>query len=167
MLAGNTAEKGRVTSIEPKIATPRIRVAAVILKGDKILLVRHRKGARKYWLLPGGGVEYGESLAEGLVRELEEESGFIVSVGDLVMVNDTIDPAGSRHTVNLYFRADILDGRLVTGADGVLEEVAFVPIKEVWDLPFFPDIREDLVAAIESGFPDKAAYLGRVWKDQE
>ena len=42
----------------------RVRVAVLIRKGDQVLLVEHQKNGHKYWLLPGGGVEYGESLVE-------------------------------------------------------------------------------------------------------
>ena len=52
--------------------TPRIRVAGLLLQGGSVLLVRHQKGEDTYWLLPGGGVQYGESLEEALNRELLE-----------------------------------------------------------------------------------------------
>src|SRR5438046_9044026 len=55
---------------------PRIRVSAVLRWEDRVLLCRHEKSGRgEYWLLPGGGVNGGESLVEALRRELEEEVG--------------------------------------------------------------------------------------------
>ena len=57
-------------------AEPRIRVSAVLRWSDRILLIRHEKPGRgEYWLLPGGGVNSGESLVDALYRELEEECG--------------------------------------------------------------------------------------------
>src|SRR3954467_1537451 len=57
---------------------PRIRVSAILRWQDRVLLCRHEKHGREYWLLPGGGVNSGESLVEALRRELDEE----VAIGD-------------------------------------------------------------------------------------
>ncbi|GMV94904.1 MAG: NUDIX hydrolase [Candidatus Hydrogenedentota bacterium] len=147
------------------VLRPRIRVAAIIVQDDSILLVRHVKDGKSYWLLPGGGLDYGESLAEGLVRELLEETNLEVRVGDLVIVNDSINPDGTRHVVNLCFTAEIVSGAMQCGTDHRLEEVRFVPVSEIRDLTFYPDIRDELIPAIEQGFPRRAAYLGNLWRD--
>ena len=43
---------------------PRVRVAGILIEDDRILLIEHTKNNRKYWLVPGGGVDWGESAAE-------------------------------------------------------------------------------------------------------
>src|SRR5207247_11361928 len=58
------------------VREPRIRVSAILRLEDRLLLCRHEKPTRgEYWLLPGGGVNHGESLVDALHRELEEEVG--------------------------------------------------------------------------------------------
>lgn len=51
-----------------------VGVRALVIRGDELLLVRHR-GGRRPWSLPGGGIHRGETLAEAAVREVREESG--------------------------------------------------------------------------------------------
>ena len=54
---------------------PRIRVSAILRWKERVLLCRHEKPGKEYWLLPGGGVNSGESLVDALHRELAEELG--------------------------------------------------------------------------------------------
>ena len=54
---------------------PRIRVSAILKWQGRVLLCRQEKPGKEYWLLPGGGVEGGETLDEALRRELGEELG--------------------------------------------------------------------------------------------
>ena len=83
---------------------PRVRVAVCLTAAERLLLVAHRKGAHQYWLLPGGGVEMGETLVEATRREVREETGVEAEIGRLLIVCDAIEPAG-RHLVNLVFAA--------------------------------------------------------------
>jgi ADP-ribose pyrophosphatase YjhB (NUDIX family) len=50
------------------------RVGAVVIKDNKILLIHRFRDGEEYWVLPGGGVEEGESLEEALHREVKEET---------------------------------------------------------------------------------------------
>ncbi len=53
----------------------RIRCGAIIIKDDKVLLIKRVKPDRTYWVFPGGGIEQGETVEEGLKREIYEETG--------------------------------------------------------------------------------------------
>ena len=84
--------------VESLMATePRIRVSAILRWGGRILLCRHEKAGRAYWLLPGGGVNSGESLVRALHRELAEEVGVTdeIPVEGPVAIVDPIAPARS------------------------------------------------------------------------
>ncbi|QIN81977.1 NUDIX domain-containing protein [Rubrobacter tropicus] len=54
------------------------RAAVVILDGDRVLLMRRRKETEDYYVLPGGGIEPGETPDEAAVREAREETGLYV-----------------------------------------------------------------------------------------
>lgn len=143
---------------------PRVRAGAIVRRGDGVLLVKHVKPGRAYWLLPGGGVEFGESLAEALAREVLEETGLEVAVGPLVLVNDTIAPDGSRHVVNLSFLAEATGGELAVGDDPVIQDAAWMPIERIMDVVLHPDIREPLVEGLRNGFAGPV-YVGSLWSE--
>ncbi|HOJ32008.1 MAG TPA: NUDIX hydrolase [Candidatus Hydrogenedentes bacterium] len=157
-------EPAEVDTKNAHLPVIRIRVAPIILQDDNILLVRHVKQGKTYWLLPGGGVEYGESVAEALAREVKEETNLDIQVGDLVFVNDSIPPDRHRHVLNLYFLAFVVGGTLRIGDDSNLAELRFMPLAELPHLEFYPDIRTELLKAIQMGFPNRACYLGNLWK---
>jgi len=145
---------------------PRVRVAAVIVENDAILLVRHEKDGRTYWLLPGGGVEFGETLEQALVREMIEEVSLDITVERPICINDSVPPDGHRHVINICFIARTTGGGdPKVNADNRLKEARFIPIESLPDLPlFFPDIRDYLLDAWRHGFPG-TQYLGNLWAD--
>src|SRR5213076_2478715 len=91
---------------------PRIRVSAILSWNGRILLCRHEKPGKEYWLLPGGGVNSGESLVDALRRELREEVGIddaLVFEGPVAIV-DSISPVRSfaaKHVVHIVFAGDL------------------------------------------------------------
>lgn len=91
----------------------RLAVRALILHEDRLLLVNAYAGTRSnLWCAPGGGVESGVSLPANLIREVHEETGLSVSVGDPALVNEFHDPVSGFHQVDVYFRCTITAGEL-------------------------------------------------------
>lgn len=142
----------------------RIRVAAIICQEGRILLVRHVKDENAYWLLPGGGVDYGESMGAALERELREETGLEIAVGDVVFVSDSVPSDRHRHMVQICFQATVVGGELACTPDHRLVGAEFVPIDDLATLTIYPDIRDVLIEALRRGLPDQAGYLGNTWK---
>jgi 8-oxo-dGTP diphosphatase len=142
----------------------RIRVAVVLLKENKILLVQHQKKGRKYWLLPGGGLEYGETIAECAKRELREEANLHITPGDLILVSESIPPDDHRHVVNLYYRGEIDSGTLKKGDDHVISDIRFVPISELIGLDFFPNVKKELLYILENSEVTLPRSLGNRWE---
>lgn len=60
------------------MARTNIRVSAIILRDNKILLIHRKKNGEEYWVFPGGGVEDTETIEEGIVREVKEETNLDV-----------------------------------------------------------------------------------------
>jgi len=152
--------------MSPSVPYPRIRVAAIIVQDGQILLARHQKKGKRYWVWPGGGVDYGETVEEALVRELREEAGLKIRVRDLVLVNDSIPPNKRRHIVNLYFTAAIRSGKIVVGvSDKRLVGMKFVPLSKLPNIKVYPDVRKELLAGLKTGFARPPRYLRNLWKD--
>ncbi len=146
---------------------PRIRVSALILRnGDGLLLLRHEKEGRPYWLLPGGGVEAGETLERALARELAEECGFhdIAVVAPVALV-ESIAPAGvpdGKHVVHLIYHVEVSPGaiEMVASRDETVRNHRVVRRRELADVDLRPPIQRFL-ERFEPG--DPFVSLGRVW----
>jgi 8-oxo-dGTP diphosphatase len=147
---------------------PRIRVSALLRWEDRILLCRHEKPGRgEYWLLPGGGVNSGESLVDALHRELAEEVGVgddLTFEGPVALV-DSISPKRtlvSRHVVHIIFAGD-LSGRsleAVTSQDAAVRGHRLFDASELDELVVHPPIQRFL-RRWQPG--DPAVYLGSLW----
>jgi 8-oxo-dGTP diphosphatase len=153
------------TKFAPASSAIRIRVGGVYVRDGRLLLVRHRKHEDSYWLLPGGGVEPGETLARALERELQEECGVSTRTEELLFLSDAIAPDGERHIVNATFRGSLLAGEpfLRESGDRIVE-VAWISRDRLDELRLFPDFARQLSMAWDDGFRTRAAYLGDLWR---
>jgi ADP-ribose pyrophosphatase YjhB (NUDIX family) len=142
----------------------RIRVAVLLRKGNQVLLVRHYKNDMKYWLLPGGGLEFGETIENCARRELMEETNLEIEVGDFLFMNESIPPDHHRHVVNLYYEGRILGGELKLGDDKALYEVGFVDIDQIPSLTFFPNVKAELMQYLAADNSIERRSLGNRWE---
>lgn len=143
----------------------RVRVGALVVRDDRLLLVEHDGlwEAGTFWTPPGGGVAFGESLEEALVREVQEETGVDLVVGPLRYVLDFVRPP--LHAVSFYFECTAT-GDALLGTDPELEtqmlrSVAWVPLGRLAGYTLYPEpFQTRLAADVRAGFPGGTQYLG-------
>jgi len=94
-------------------ATPKVDVRAFIVSGGKVFLIRENADGKK-WTLPGGWADVNESPSESVVREVEEESGYVVEAQGLLAVFDRHKqghvPPFPYHVYKLFFHCAITGG---------------------------------------------------------
>ena len=149
---------------KPGKVIPTTRVSVIVINDERqILLVRHRKGSRHYWVLPGGRLEYGETFDECAVRELKEETGLEVACDKLIYLSEAIAPDRSRHIVNVYVTAHVTGGTMRLGDEPVLAGVDFVPLSELETCTLYPPVGQKILENLDNGFQGGIQYLGNLW----
>lgn len=120
----------------------RIRVCGICTQKESVLLIKHLGigDLGELWIPPGGGIEFGETAENALVREFREECGVDITVGKLLFVNEFLKKP--LHAVELFFEVKITAGEIKKGYDPevdkehqIINEVRFVTFKELNQLP--------------------------------
>jgi 8-oxo-dGTP diphosphatase len=158
---------------------PKVRVSAFIARGGAVLLVRHSRQSRDVWLLPGGGVERGETLEAALQREVREETGLRVHpAGPPIAVIQVISPddGSIRHLIEIVFEARPADdpGALDRDSstwgprDAAITAVDWAAPADLSRLPVHPPIQDVLERWLRSRATDPTAplafsYSGALW----
>ncbi len=142
-----------------------IRVSGILIEEGKLLLLKHHKAGRSYWVLPGGHLEFGETLPACIEREMREETGLETSCERFLYFSESIDPSGRRHIINFFALLKRLGGEAsLCETDGIIEELAFHELSDPDRLSFYPNIKETLIADWRLGFPEiGVSYIKTPW----
>ncbi len=100
----------------------RVRICGICIKEGQILLINHKGIGEKgqLWAPPGGGLDFGESVEQTLIREYQEETGLDIEVKEFLFTNEFLAPP--LHSIELFFRIEIKGGILTKGKDPEMDE---------------------------------------------
>ena len=126
--------------------SPRLSVRSVIYKDEAILLAKHHDERGDWYVVPGGGVQHGEDLHTALHREVDEELGATVRIGDLVCAREIQSLDGKDrhlppdfHQVELFFLCDLLSmSQPASQMDRRQIGFEWVKLKDLDKIMFFP-----------------------------
>jgi 8-oxo-dGTP diphosphatase len=131
-------------------AYPRVGVGILVFRGEHILLVkRARPPSEGKWTIPGGLVELGETLQQAAKRELLEECGIEVTLGDIISTFDIIHQNDNGqvnyHYVIVDFVADFFSGDL--RADSDVKDARWMLPSEIYDFDV-PEMTRKLILKV-------------------
>lgn len=143
---------------------------AVIVRGNSVLLTVNHDHMGDFYLLPGGGQEFGETLTETVVREVLEETGWLVEPGDLVLSRDYIGAAhefaefeGDVHQTEMVFMAVPL--RMAEHEpvpDPWQTGIEWLDAEKLREVRIYPSILKQVLPDLISGNYRGPIYLGDV-----
>jgi 8-oxo-dGTP diphosphatase len=160
VLDGTVPTVGLVTEVLEKhraVRLQRVAAYALVVRDDEVLLVRNspRGPYPGGWTLPGGGIDHGESPQQAAVREVHEETGLDLTVGEVLTVADShfegTAPSGRTedfHTVQIIFEGTVSGDRAprVLDVGGTSDEAAWVPLGDLDGLVLRPNVGTALAA---------------------
>ena len=143
---------------------PTIRVAGLLVHEGRILMVEQGHGEERYWLLPGGGVHFGETLADAVRREFAEELSLRVGVYKLLAIVESISPEPdyAKHVIHLIFEISAPAEALPEPQDVKVLNARFLNEFQLQSVDLRPPVAEFLSACVRE-MPSSPQYLGRRW----
>lgn len=135
-----------------------IRVTGILIENGEILVVKQKLSSSRSWSLPGGRLERGESIRQGLIREMREETGLDVGLVRLLYLCD-VESSGNT-VLHLTFLLERIGGKLTLPTnefdENPIHDVRFVPLSQLPDYGF----SEAFMTLAEQGFPEHGNYMG-------
>ena len=132
----------------------RVAAYALVVEEGRVLLCRLSPfvADRGKWTLPGGGIDFGEHPEDAAIREVFEETGFDVRLGELVEVQSELfqNARGALHAIRFLYRARIVGGTLTLEKNGSTDLAAWHTREEAARLPMVPLAARGVALAFES-----------------
>ena len=118
----------------------QIRTAGFVFFDKKLLLIKHRKNNREYWVVPGGRVEFGEKSVDTLKREFMEELNIQIEPVKFLFFNESLPPEYPYHNLNLFFLVKHLSSEIKLGDEPILAGYNLFSKKDIPNIELYPQI---------------------------
>ena len=129
-----------------------VRVTGILEEDGELLIIQQKMSDGRKWYLPGGQLEAGETIEQGIVREMREETGLHVECKELLAISDTnfSDPCA----LHILLRVKRLTGAIHDTVE--ITYVQFVPFDMLKSYGF----SDRFVSMVKDGFPLASRYIG-------
>lgn len=127
---------------------PRLTAAVLVQKDNKFLLAeRNKVNANGMWIIPGGGVKFGETTEEAASREIKEETNLEVDIKKFICFKEVINVPGKYHSIVFFYLATPKHDHVRAGGD--VSQAKYFTIDEIKELNILKSV--ELVLR-EAGF---------------
>ncbi len=135
------------------------RPAILLKKENKILTMRYHYGGQDVYNLPGGNVDFGEGMEEALCREMQEELGLEVSVGELVISGEI--HRDNRQTLHCIFWGEIVKGEpILNPAETSALEICWLDAIQLTSVNLYPNVGQVLAGVLDG--EEGSWFLGKI-----
>lgn len=147
----------------------RYSVKALIIQNNHLLVVEKLNNKGRYFVLPGGGQEFGETFCQTLKRECVEELGFSIKVINLIFVREYIgknhdfsDMDEDVHQVEFIFSCSIKEKRInyQTERDEGQIGISWLHTESLNQHRIFPSVLKEVIRLMNDD--DRPIYLGDI-----
>ena len=122
---------------------PRLTAAVLVEKDGKFLLAeRNKVNANGYWVIPGGGVKFGETIEAAAIREIKEETNLDVEIVKRIGYEEVINVPGKYHSIVFFHLAKPLHNAIK--AEGDVSDARYFTLEEIKRLKIVQSVEDCL-----------------------
>jgi len=138
-----------------------IRPAILIIENQQILTMQYNYGGQEVYNLPGGNLELGEHLSDALAREMQEELGIEVSVGEMILVGEIYIEERKKHTLHLLFEGKITVGvPTLNPKETSAISIKWLTINDLNNANLYPNLTKQIQDYLAGKLNNK--YIGKI-----
>lgn len=135
-----------------------IRVTGILVENNELLIVKQKLSDSRSWSLPGGRLERGETLEQGLKREFKEETGLDIEIIRFLYICDVGSSSNTILHISFLVRRTGGEITLPTNEfdENPIHDVRFAAIEKLTEYGF----SEQFAERVRQGFPQSGNYMG-------
>jgi len=132
------------------------RVCAIVVKNNAVLMVQHKSRDQIYWITPGGGLEFDETIPQAAEREVLEETHVKVKFEKIICISDFFahrvlkNHPKKLHIIDIFVKAKYISGEVKLGRDPektvqIIQDAKWVPLADLDQYRILPPFLKELI----------------------